>query len=76
VQRWIKEGKCLGKVGKVREGPKGSLASFHRVSQSSGCSCNRVYELLQEVCRGSTGCSVISTGCSVILLQDVYEMDF
>jgi hypothetical protein len=32
VQRWIGGRKCLQEVGKVRRGPKGSLAPFLRVS--------------------------------------------
>lgn len=38
--------------------------------------CNRVYELLQEVCRGFYRKFRISTGCSVILLQDVSWLGF
>jgi len=33
VQGWIKEEKCLEKVGKVQRGSKESLTSFQRVSQ-------------------------------------------
>ena len=65
MQRWIKEEKGLEQAGKVQRGSKGFLTPFHRVSQSLAAK-NRVYELLQEVCRGSTGCFRISTGCSVI----------
>jgi len=38
--------------------------------------CNRVYELLQEVCRSFYRKFRSSTGCSVILLQDVSKWDF
>lgn len=56
MQGWIKEEKCLEKVGMVQRGSKESLTLFQRVSQSLVAKKNLVCKLLQEVCRGSTGC--------------------
>jgi len=58
------------RLGWYREGlrdPWNPFREFHKVWMP----CNRVYELLQEVCRGFYRKFRISTGCSVILLQDV-----
>ena len=74
------------RLGRLREGQRGPFhpsKEFHKVWMPS----NRVHELLQEVCRGSTGCfrhfyrksristgsSVIPTGCSIIGFQVVGE---
>jgi len=67
------------RVGRLREGlrdPWHSFREFHKVWML----CNRVYGLLQEVCRGfyrkfrtSTGSSVIHTGSSKTRFQVVGE---
>ena len=62
----------MEEVGRVQRGPKGSLKPFQRVWLSR----NLIRELLQEICRGSTGCSRISTGCSIIFYRMFRKVDF
>ena len=50
----------LGRLEECLRGPYHPSREFHIVWLSR----NRFRELLREVCRGSTGCSVLSTRCS------------
>ena len=74
MQRWIKEEKCLGKVGKVQRGSKGSLTPFQRVSQSLAARKPCLWASKGSL-QGFYRMFRVSTGCSVILLQDVSKWD-
>ena len=67
MQERLEWKESMGKVRMARGGPKGSLASVHRVSSRSDAQQPSVW--------APTGNSGISIGRSAILLQDVLKWD-
>jgi len=81
VQGWIKGRNAWERLERLREGLRGPLhpsIESHKVWLPR----NHVYELLQEVCRGFTGCfrnfyrKFRSSTGSLEVLQDVSQLDF